>query len=826
MNLSDVGNWIGNQLNPQKHPLVQKVENMLGRTASDAFYGANKVVSAPFNAIQRQVQPVAQQVNSNPQLTTPTQRFANALPKVAGVTGQQFYQNILGNGLIGHSVGGAISPLSQSAAGGIGVLDPTHSGFQKVGDVLGSVGALAAPGTSLGFGAFGTGIGAAGNFIQGKPVTAASLKKLFNQQTQQGAKFAGGGVWLNPATDLAAQATGRALFKIAGPAAATAGRIGVNALSGGLQFGGINATDAKNNKEALQKFKTGFLQGAAFSALTSGLGEAFKGRIGRTIENGDLQGAQNEIAKLPDANPNKAKLQNLLNTEIQKAFEPTQQAQLGFDLGKKKPVTVSVFRGEGGKNPSSSLDAYGKGTYYTTDPTFAKNYGTVTKSDITLNNPLIIKDQAGLEKLTQDMITAGYKDLSSYASSLGHDGIIDKASDIVLQLPQDSAMKFAETMNQPNPVNSFLQKGADTRSSGLQSLYSTADIPTEGINKQTMDQFNKAMDAGDWQGAQDVVGRLNDTNPAKPLLQNQINSQIQSDLTSIGKNTAKAIKPTQLDLQSAVNAGKITPEEAAAQGFVADPEQRLRDALKQAGSARAKQETIYSAERSKRFGQFASVGKSTQGEAGAYQQLSKLGGSMDKVQIDSLRNSLDQNTIDGLFNKAKDLPSLGDQATYFNGMRKLLGAEGGALPTRGELNVMNKVLQPETVQALIDKRPLMQKVMEGAGNVLALPRSLMSSADMSAPLRQGVLLGSSHPKEFLGSFGKMVQFFFDKNSYDSYAKQLASSPNYQLKLDNGLALTMEPSMKLTDGEEAFMSNLGEKIPIAGKLVAASSRAYS
>jgi hypothetical protein len=110
-----------------------------------------------------------------------------------------------------------------------------------------------------------------------------------------------------------------------------------------------------------------------------------------------------------------------------------------------------------------------------------------------------------------------------------------------------------------------------------------------------------------------------------------------------------------------------------------------------------------------------------------------------------------------------------------------------------------------------------------------LPRTLMASMDMSAPLRQG--LGLIHKKAFWTALPDMVKSFGSEDAYTKVKNDIYSDPIFQRRFDPsgklqpsfaekaGLKLTDLDSM--TTREESMMSKYAEKIPF----VRASNRAY-
>lgn len=114
------------------------------------------------------------------------------------------------------------------------------------------------------------------------------------------------------------------------------------------------------------------------------------------------------------------------------------------------------------------------------------------------------------------------------------------------------------------------------------------------------------------------------------------------------------------------------------------------------------------------------------------------------------------------------------------------------------------------------------------GEILNTPRAAMATADFSAPLRQGAVLGSRFPKEFGKNFVESVKYFFKPGAYEQAMYDLSQRPSYALMKSHKLAV--DGAEQLSGTEEQFMSNILEsdfaKKLGYGHLVAASSRAYT
>lgn len=259
---------------------------------------------------------------------------------------------------------------------------------------------------------------------------------------------------------------------------------------------------------------------------------------------------------------------------------------------------------------------------------------------------------------------------------------------------------------------------------------------------------------------------------------------------------------------------------------VADPVNRIIQAIKGAQPVRGSQEALYRAERAKRAARVAGVGRSVSGEQGYFAQLGQLKGELPKVQFESIRKELSQENVDTLFNKIRETPYLSpfEQVNAQSGLAKLIGAEGGTVPTKGELSLLKEIYGKEFVEAVLEKRPLFEKVMATVGDLLNVPRSIMSTADLSAPLRQGVFL-IGRPKQFVPAFRDMFKYAFNPKAYEGFMESVKARPTYKQMRESRLALT-EMGTDLAQREEAFMSNLIERIPGLGEIAKGSNRAYS
>lgn len=108
-----------------------------------------------------------------------------------------------------------------------------------------------------------------------------------------------------------------------------------------------------------------------------------------------------------------------------------------------------------------------------------------------------------------------------------------------------------------------------------------------------------------------------------------------------------------------------------------------------------------------------------------------------------------------------------------------------------------------------------------ASQVWNAPRAIQTSYDISAPGRQGITMITQ--PEYWQQWGHMMNAFNEEKFLESQA-WLRNHPDAKEAAEAGLAIT-DLHNKLAPREEAFKSELAEKIPVLGKGVKASQQAY-
>lgn len=152
-----------------------------------------------------------------------------------------------------------------------------------------------------------------------------------------------------------------------------------------------------------------------------------------------------------------------------------------------------------------------------------------------------------------------------------------------------------------------------------------------------------------------------------------------------------------------------------------------------------------------------------------------------------------------------------------------LDAEAKAL--KAEQQKWKNKFDAEREKNRLDERSRTEKIREYLVDVIGVPKSLVASLDFSSVLRQGGMLSARNPRMAVSATKEMLRQTFSEAKYEKWMDELMVSDIYADAKKAGLYIA-SPNAKLLAKEESFVSNISEQIPIYGKLVRASNRAYS
>jgi hypothetical protein len=247
--------------------------------------------------------------------------------------------------------------------------------------------------------------------------------------------------------------------------------------------------------------------------------------------------------------------------------------------------------------------------------------------------------------------------------------------------------------------------------------------------------------------------------------------------------------------------------------------QLLMKALKEAKVVRGKQEQIYTEARGIKLADAQAIAKKTSGRSGFFAEKRALSGKMPRAEFTPIINKLKPEAVDKLFDQIKHCPTLQAWEVFpaRTAFEQLLGGHGGTVPTKGGLKLLREVFGPELVTTL--EKLSSHKVRDFLYHAINIPKAMRASYDVSAGLRQGLFL-IGHPKRFATAFKKQFKPLVSTKAFNEIQTEIKKRPSYELMVENKLSLTDLGS--LSKREEAFASNLAEKIPG----IKASSRAFT
>lgn len=149
-----------------------------------------------------------------------------------------------------------------------------------------------------------------------------------------------------------------------------------------------------------------------------------------------------------------------------------------------------------------------------------------------------------------------------------------------------------------------------------------------------------------------------------------------------------------------------------------------------------------------------------------------------------------------------------------------------AQKSRDELIKAKHDITIRRLKQMYENKTPQEKAVEVFSKTLNIPRTLMASMDVSAPLRQAVIATTAHPILANQALKFMFKAAVDEKVYNRWLDDVHSSPRWDVAEKTKLAITDPESLHVREHEEAFQgAPYAEKIPVIGKGVAASERAY-
>ncbi len=223
-------------------------------------------------------------------------------------------------------------------------------------------------------------------------------------------------------------------------------------------------------------------------------------------------------------------------------------------------------------------------------------------------------------------------------------------------------------------------------------------------------------------------------------------------------------------------------------------------------------------------GAFESAGG---GEAGFRAKLGALKGKYAESGFNPITAS--ESTQNTILNdiESSSLRSF-EKLNLQNAMRKIWGATEGK-PTPGEINMIRKYFGPEDGEQMAkaiedavaeDPKTWRDKIVDIAG----IPRAAMASFDFSMGLRQGGQVAVRNFPDWVNANKESIKYVKNADYFKSEMKRIADDDAYETIVDKlGVRL---PAVEGNSDEIMASAHILEKVPVYGRGIEASDRAYS
>ncbi len=327
-----------------------------------------------------------------------------------------------------------------------------------------------------------------------------------------------------------------------------------------------------------------------------------------------------------------------------------------------------------------------------------------------------------------------------------------------------------------------------------------------GINKWLRSALKseeaKTLDLADKTKLESVLrgGKLNDIE--RKVEKIKVKSEEQTPTTETGKEIKPAVKES------------IPPPTVEV-----DPElTQIRELVASKKGIVRHQRALYKAERGRRAGMLADVYTEPNGSQTYFKALSRLKGELPKADWGTATDAqlVLREYMHDMVSKSKQ--SVYDKVDLGRSIEKIF--DGESLGKKG-YKKLEDFFGKDVVEGLVK-----QDKWDIVVDLLNVPRTLMSSFDMSMPFRQAAIQTVSHPIKAAKAMKDMhIAAFSEKASkriYDAIKSRTNNGLYEEFKLD--ILNFEDPFSRLTNREEAFISKTAQKIKFLGAGVRMAGRA--
>ncbi len=221
----------------------------------------------------------------------------------------------------------------------------------------------------------------------------------------------------------------------------------------------------------------------------------------------------------------------------------------------------------------------------------------------------------------------------------------------------------------------------------------------------------------------------------------------------------------------------------------------------------------YSAERGNRSAQLDAIYRDTTKSVAEREHAADavLRGALPTISHMGLKKDLTPDVLDGLKSEVMEHPELRnfEKKTLLGALTR---ASQGTVPTNSELDLIERTFGKDTSSSLAAFAKEPNKWKQLFWSAVNVPRSIMSTADLSNPFRQSLAVATSHPKIFFKNFLPMVKAAGSEASYHGLTEGIRARPTYPYMVQGGLDIT-DLGKDVARREEQMPSDIAEKLTL-------------
>ena len=309
---------------------------------------------------------------------------------------------------------------------------------------------------------------------------------------------------------------------------------------------------------------------------------------------------------------------------------------------------------------------------------------------------------------------------------------------------------------------------------------------------------------------------------------------IAAGLTGGLKEPGKVPKP--ISRVTPEEGGAVPPGRPPSGGTLPEPPEppisKLTKAIRSAGKATPEQRTMFAQERVRRTGVASTIlerGIAKGKGAEAFGQAKgALAGEFTRPQF-----AVPEFTGADMHQLVQDIGT--SKIPFYkklNAQSALEDLSRGRIPEPAQLKALKSAFPQggdELVEALLSKRSLGEKAMAELVSFLGLPQKLKASYDMGSRMRQGLVLGWSHPRQWRSNWKPTANALFSEKAAQETMSSLEANPWFSVKSGERVGLGFDdlgghtydwesftPGPERVEGfqgmNESFINRVTDRIP--------------